>query len=73
MPRPDRGLATLALFLLPAALGSAAEPGSGSRFELSYPAEKGPGPFDGRLLLLERTIDQGVPLAVVTNWRAILP
>jgi hypothetical protein len=23
---------------------------------------------DGRLLLLERTINKGVPLAVVTNW-----
>jgi serine/threonine-protein kinase len=28
---------------------------------------------DGRVLLLERTISQGVPLAVVTNWRAMVP
>lgn len=28
---------------------------------------------DGRLLLLERTITQGVPLAVITNWRSLLP
>jgi hypothetical protein len=27
---------------------------------------------DGRLLLLERTVNQGVPLAVVTNWRAVM-
>ena len=27
---------------------------------------------DGRLLLLERTINQGAPLAVVTNWRAVV-
>ena len=27
---------------------------------------------DGRLLLLERTINQGVPLAVITNWKAIM-
>ena len=27
---------------------------------------------DGRLLLLERTINQGAPLAIVTNWRAVL-
>jgi eukaryotic-like serine/threonine-protein kinase len=27
---------------------------------------------DGRLLLLERTVNQGVPLAIMTNWRAIM-
>jgi hypothetical protein len=27
---------------------------------------------DGRLLLLERTINQVAPLAVITNWRAIM-
>jgi hypothetical protein len=27
---------------------------------------------DGRLLLLERTISKGVPLAVVKNWTAAL-
>jgi Tol biopolymer transport system component len=27
---------------------------------------------DGRVLVLERTINRGVPLAVVTNWRRIL-
>jgi hypothetical protein len=27
---------------------------------------------DGRVLVLERTINRGVPLAIVTNWRRIL-
>jgi hypothetical protein len=27
---------------------------------------------DGRLLLLERTITRAAPLAVITNWRAIV-
>ena len=27
---------------------------------------------DGRILLLERTINQAVPLAVITNWRTIM-
>jgi hypothetical protein len=43
----------LAAFLLPALTGPArAETTAGPRFEISYPADKGPGPFDGRLLLL---------------------
>jgi eukaryotic-like serine/threonine-protein kinase len=29
--------------------------------------------IDGRILLLERTITRGVPLAVITNWAAALP
>ena len=27
---------------------------------------------DGRLLVLERTISQGVPLAIITNWRTLM-
>jgi hypothetical protein len=27
---------------------------------------------DGRILLLERTINQSAPLAVITNWRTLL-
>jgi hypothetical protein len=27
---------------------------------------------DGRLIVLERTITQGVPLAIITNWRALM-
>ncbi len=27
---------------------------------------------DGRVMLLERTIDQGVPLAVIANWRTLM-
>jgi hypothetical protein len=27
---------------------------------------------DGRVLLLERTINQGAPLAIVTNWPAVV-
>ena len=27
---------------------------------------------DGRLLLLERTITQGIPLAIITNWRTLM-
>jgi len=27
---------------------------------------------DGRVLVLERTINQGVPLAIITNWRALM-
>jgi Tol biopolymer transport system component len=38
-------------------------PGARSPFDVSA---------DGRLLLLERTINQGAPLAVVTNWPAIM-
>jgi hypothetical protein len=27
---------------------------------------------DGRLLLLERTITQGIPLAIITDWRTLM-
>jgi len=29
--------------------------------------------MDGRILLLERTITRGVPLAVITNWASGMP
>jgi Putative esterase len=43
----------LALFVL--AFGTAAGAAASPRFEVSYPADRGPGPFDGRLLLLVST------------------
>jgi hypothetical protein len=52
MSSPRRSLAALALALLPTAPGWAVEPAAGPRFEVTYPASLGPGPFDGRVLLL---------------------
>ena len=57
MPRFGRLLSPLVVLVLVAPLAHAAGPG----FEVTYPADKGPGPFDGRVLVMISKDDSAEP------------
>ena len=60
MKRSFRFLAALAVCGI-APNAEPAEPSKGPRFEVTYPADKGPGPFDGRVLVMISKDDSAEP------------